>query len=74
MRSSDEDKKRQISNLRSFQGQHPEQAKIVLDRLKDVSRSGENTFDALMDAVTVCSLGDITQALFEVGGQYRRSM
>ena len=74
MRSSDEEKKRQISNLRSFQGQHPEQAKIVLDRLKDVSRSGENTFDALMDAVTVCSLGDITQALFEVGGQYRRSM
>jgi methylmalonyl-CoA mutase len=35
---------------------------------------GANTFDALMDAVKVCSLGQITQALFEVGGQYRRNM
>jgi len=39
-----------------------------------VARAGLNTFEALMDAVTVCSLGDITHALFEVGGQYRRSM
>ncbi len=46
----------------------------ALVRLKSGVRRGDNTFDALMDAVAVCSLGQITQALFEVGGQYRRNM
>ena len=43
-------------------------------RLKDVARSGGNLFDELMETVKSCSLGQISQALYEVGGQYRRSM
>ncbi|MDA1027545.1 MAG: methylmalonyl-CoA mutase family protein [Bacteroidetes bacterium] len=74
MRSTDEEKKRQISNLRSFQKRNPADGKMALEKLTETARSSENTFEALMDAVTVCSLGDITHALFEVGGQYRRSM
>lgn len=74
MRSTSEEKDRQIRNLRAFQGRNPESGQKALMRLQDVARSGDNTFDALMDAVPVCSLGDITHALFEVGGQYRRSM
>jgi methylmalonyl-CoA mutase len=74
MRSSTEEKDRQIRNLRAFQGRNPEDGQEALARLQEVARRGENTFDALMDAVPVCSLGDITHALFEVGGQYRRSM
>ena len=74
MRSATEEKDRQIANLRAFQGRNPEQGQAALARLQEVARSGENTFEALMDAVPVCSLGDITHALFEVGGQYRRSM
>jgi len=46
----------------------------MLQRLKAAARDGDNVFAVLMDAVRVCSLGQITNALFEVGGQYRRSM
>ncbi len=74
MRSTEDEKKRQISNLRAFQGRNPEEGTHALERLTETARNGDNTFGALMDAVTVCSLGDITHALFEVGGQYRRSM
>ena len=74
MRSTTEEKDRQIQNLRAFQGSNPESGKEALSHLQDVSRSSENTFEALMDAVPVSSLGDITHALFDVGGQYRRSM
>ena len=74
MRSTTEEKDRQIANLRAFQGRNPDEGTEALARLQDVARSGQNTFDALMDAVAVCSLGQITHALFEVGGQYRRSM
>lgn len=74
MRSTEQEKNRQIQNLRAFQARNSETGTNYLEHLKEVSRQGENTFDALMDAVTVCSLGDITHALFEVGGQYRRSM
>jgi methylmalonyl-CoA mutase len=74
MRSTTEEKDRQIANLRAFQGRNPEAGQQALRYLQDVARTGQNTFDALMDAVPVCSLGAITQALFEVGGQYRRSM
>jgi len=74
MRSSDDEKQSQIANLRAFQGRNPEHAKTALEHLQEVARTGENTFEALMDAVSVCSLGDITHALFDVGGQYRRSM
>ena len=46
----------------------------MLDRLRDAVRRDENVFAVLMDAVRVCSLGQITDALFQVGGQYRRNL
>ena len=46
----------------------------MLQRLRDAVIANENVFAVLMEAVRVCSLGQITHALFEVGGQYRRSM
>jgi methylmalonyl-CoA mutase len=45
-----------------------------LERLQQAAIANQNVFEVLMDAVRVCSLGQITRALFEVGGQYRRSM
>ncbi len=74
MRSTDEEKRRQIENLRAFQARHADDAPAALDRLQQAARSGGNVFAELMDAVRACSLGQITTALFEVGGQYRRNM
>ena len=53
---------------------HAEQSKAALERLKDVALHGENLFAALMDAVRVASLGQISRALYEVGGEYRRNL
>ncbi|MEL7362746.1 MAG: hypothetical protein AAFN13_11795, partial [Bacteroidota bacterium] len=72
--SSDDEKQHQIRNLRAFQDRYADRSESALMHLKDVAREGGNTFAALMDAVRVCSLGQITEALFEVGGQYRRNM
>jgi methylmalonyl-CoA mutase len=74
MRSTDHEKQRQIANLRAFQQRHADQSDAALQQLQDVARQGGNLFAELMEAVQVCSLGQITQALFEVGGQYRRNM
>ncbi|MFQ5571112.1 MAG: methylmalonyl-CoA mutase family protein [Rhodothermales bacterium] len=74
MRSSEEEKRHQLENLRAFQQHHAERAGMALAHLQDVARQGGNLFDALMETVKVCSLGQITRALFEVGGQYRRNM
>ncbi len=74
MRSSSEEKQRQIANLRAFQARNAERSGEALDRLQAVAREGGNVFAELMDAAQVCSLGQITTALFEVGGQYRRNM
>ena len=74
MRSSDDEKQHQLRNLRAFQARNEAAAEEALTRLKEVAREGENTFDALMEAVKVCSLGQITHAFFEVGGRYRRNM
>jgi methylmalonyl-CoA mutase len=46
----------------------------MLDRLRAAALAGDNLFAVLMDAVRVCSLGEITQALFDVGGRYRRNV
>ena len=72
-RSTDEEKRLQIARLRDFQARHADQASAMLDRLKQTALEGENVFAVLMDAVRCCSLGQITNALFEVGGQYRRN-
>jgi len=74
MRSTEEEKQRQINNLEAFQNRNRDTAHDVLLNLQNVARDGSSMFEALMQAVQVCSLGDITHALFEVGGQYRRSM
>ena len=74
MRSSDEEKQHQLRSLRLFQERHAGQSEDALERLKEAARRGDNLFGELMETVKVCSLGQITDALFEVGGQYRRNM
>src|SRR3954454_1379454 len=74
IRSSDEEKQGQLKRLRDFQARHAEQSGPMLKRLQQAVIENQNIFAVLMDAVRVCSLGQITHALFEVGGQYRRSM
>jgi len=60
--------------VRDFQDRHREEAHATLAALKDTARSGGNAFAALMDAARVCGLQQITEAFFEVGGQYRRNV
>ncbi|MBL0140754.1 MAG: methylmalonyl-CoA mutase family protein [Betaproteobacteria bacterium] len=73
-RSTDEEKKSQLGRLHGFHERHAHEAPAQLERLKRAVIANENVFAVLMDAVRCCSLGQITHALFEVGGQYRRSM
>jgi len=73
-RSTEDEKQGQIRRLREFQRRHVTEAPAMIARLKQAAIANENLFAVLMDAVRVCSLGQITQTLFEVGGQYRRNM
>ena len=73
-RSTEEEKQSQLARLRDFHARHAHDAPAMLQRLKDAAIDNRNVFEVLMDAVRCCSLGQITQALFEVGGQYRRNM
>ncbi|MFM1855302.1 MAG: hypothetical protein RLZ83_611 [Pseudomonadota bacterium] len=73
-RSTEEEKQSQLRRLADFHARHADEAPAMLQRLKDAVIADDNVFAVLMDAVRVCSLGQITGALFEVGGQYRRSM
>jgi methylmalonyl-CoA mutase len=73
-RSTDEEKQGQLARLRDFHQRHANEAPKMLKKLQQAVIRNENVFAVLMDAVRVCSLGQITNALFEVGGQYRRSM
>lgn len=73
-RSSKEEKEQQIANLKAFQESHEGQVTEALEKLKETARSGANIFAALMETVKTASLGQITHALYEVGGQYRRNM
>jgi len=74
VRSTDTERQSQISRLRRFQACHAAEAGAALVRLKQASIKNENIFSVLMDAVRYCSVGQITNALFEVGGQYRRNL
>ena len=69
-----EEKRSQISRLKQFHHQHAEQSEPALQRLQKVAVENGNVFAELVKAVRCCSLGQITEALFEVGGQYRRNM
>jgi len=73
-RSTEDEKKSQLERLHAFHAQHAEESPAMLARLQKAVIHNDNVFEVLMDAVRVCSLGQITNALFEVGGQYRRNM
>ena len=73
-RSTDAEKQSQLTRLRAFHAAHADESPAMLARLRDAALRGDNLFAVLMDAVRVCSLGQITDALFEVGGRYRRNV
>ena len=73
-RATKEEKELQIHNLRAFQEKHASDAPAALNRLKETAVTGGNIFAELMETVKVASLGQISRALYEVGGQYRRNM
>jgi len=73
-RSTEEEKQSQLRRLREFQARHADESGMALERLKRAAVEDRNLFAELMETVRCCSLGQITQALFEVGGQYRRNM
>jgi len=73
-RSTEEEKQSQLKRLQDFHSCHAKESPAMLLRLQQAVIANDNVFDVLMDAVRVCSLGQITNALFEVGGQYRRNM
>ena len=73
-RSTEEERDSQLERLELFQRQHALESGPMLARLQETALRDENVFAVLMDAVRCCSLGQITKALFAVGGQYRRNM
>ncbi|MBD8628960.1 cobalamin B12-binding domain-containing protein [Oxalobacteraceae sp. CFBP 8753] len=73
-RSTDDEKQSQLQRLDAFHTRHADVAPAALAALRQAAIDNQNVFAHLMDAVRVCSLGQITTALFEVGGQYRRNM
>jgi len=74
IRSTEEEKRQQIENLEQFWKRNEKDAEEALERLKEVARNNGNLFNELMETVKVASLGQISHALYEVGGQYRRNM
>ena len=73
-RSTTEEKESQLARLADFHARHAAESPAMLKKLQQAVIDNQNVFNVLMDAVRCCSLGQITNALFEVGGQYRRSM
>ncbi len=73
-RATKEEKDLQITKLQTFQNQNEVAAEIALTQLKEAAIHGDNIFEQLMETVRTASLGQITHALYEVGGQYRRNM
>jgi methylmalonyl-CoA mutase len=73
-RATEAEKHSQITRLADFKARHAADAPAALERLKATATSGGNVFDALMSAVRHCTLGEISDAFFEVGGQYRRNV
>lgn len=74
IRSTEEEKQLQIQNLENFQKSHADKSEGILKDLQLAAMNQENLFEKMMEAVKFCSLGQITNALFEVGGMYRRNM
>ena len=74
IRSTEEEKQAQVGAVQAFQARNAERSTPALVQLKEVARGGGNVFEALMQTVKVCSLGQISHALYQVGGRYRRNM
>ena len=74
IRATEEEKENQIQTLKNLHEAKKDKEKETLEKVKDAAVQNENIFEVLMEATKVCSLGQITTALFEVGGQYRRNM
>jgi len=74
IRSTKEEKEQQIESVEAFWERNDDEAEEAIKRLKEVARNNGNIFEELMETVKVASLGQISQALYEVGGQYRRNM
>ena len=73
-RSTDEEKNMQISDLERFHEFHAAEKDSMMQRLSETALNNGNIFETLMDAVQICSLGEITNQLYQLGGQYRRNM
>lgn len=73
-RATEAEKQSQLNRLHTFHERHRTESPAALAVLQETAISGGNLFEALLDAVRVCSLGQITRALFEVGGQFRRTV
>jgi methylmalonyl-CoA mutase len=73
-RATEGEKSSQLTRVREFNATHADEAAAAITRLKEAAITDENVFAVLMDAARVCSLGQITEAFFEVGGQYRRNV
>jgi methylmalonyl-CoA mutase len=74
IRSTEDEKQSQLKRLGEFHRRHEQESGAMLQRLQQAVIRDENVFVVLMEAVSVASLGQITHALFEVGGRYRRNM
>jgi len=74
IRSTTEEKEAQINALAAFQNRNSNKSFEMLEKLKQVAINNGNLFEELMETVKYCSLGQITNALYSVGGQYRRNM
>ena len=74
IRATEEEKQFQINTLKNLHKTFEDKAEDALTKVKEAAINNQNMFNELMEATKVCSLGQITFALFEVGGQYRRNM
>jgi methylmalonyl-CoA mutase len=73
-RATEVEKESQLRRVHEFQAAHHDEAAVALEQLRQAAISGDNVFAVLMDAARVCSLQQVTEAFFEVGGQYRRNV
>jgi methylmalonyl-CoA mutase len=73
-RATDAEKASQLERVRTFRKEHAHEAEEALERLRHAVAHGENVFAELMDAARVCTLGQVTDTFFEVGGEYRRNV
>ena len=74
IRSDDGQKDQLISDVKALHDREHKTSEVVLAEVQNAALSGENIFAALMEATKVCSLGQLSEALFAVGGKYRRNM